>query len=275
MIMNNSFFKILKRLFFVPVCASCHERLSPIVENTEITHGKACLCIDCAVNWHKEKAKMCRSCTKVASECVCTPKFFNKYQDHIPSVCFYSPDSTDAASNAILSAKRRNDRELFEFFALELRDSIKEMLPETETEPEKCIITWMPRSRASINKYNFDQGRSLAECVARELGIAAYPLFERRGGKEQKKLEKSERRENAERSTVLNKRLKGIKKGLFEDISDLVREKTVIVLDDVITSGATMKRGFLLLSPLKPKKIFAVTLAKTELKAKKINQLFK
>lgn len=267
--MNNNILKVLKRLFFVPVCASCHERLSPIVENTEITHGNACLCIDCAVKWHKEKAKMCRICAKTANECVCTPKFFKKYQEYIPSVCFYSPDSSDAASSAILSAKRRNDNELFDFFAEELNCEIKKMIPEVETEPEKCIITWMPRSRASINKYNFDQGQSLANAIGKKLGITVLPLFERRGGREQKKLNKGERRENAEQSTVLNKRLKGIKHIYGDDISKVVRGRNIILLDDVITSGETLKRGFLLILPLKPKNIYAATVAKTELKSKK------
>ena len=267
--MKNNILNVIKRLFFVPVCASCHEMLSPIVENMEITHSKACLCISCAEKWHKEKARMCPVCAKTASECVCTPKFFAKYQEYIPSVCFYSPDSSDAASSAILSAKRRNDKELFDFFALELCGKIKSAIPEVEGSPEQCIITWMPRSRESIKKYNFDQGRSLAQSVGSILNINVLPLFDRKGGKEQKKLNKSERKENAERSTVINKGLKGINERFGDDIEDVVKDKTVIILDDVITSGATLKRGFLLLLPLKPKNIFAATVAKTEIKRKK------
>lgn len=267
--MKNNILNVIKRLFFVPICASCHERLSPIAENMDITHSKVCLCISCAENWHKEKAKMCPACTKTANECVCKPKFFAKYQDYIPSVCFYSPDSSDAASSAILSAKRRNDKELFDFFALELADNMKSAIPELEKSPEQCIITWMPRSKASINKYNFDQGRSLATSVGELLKIDVLPLFERKGGKEQKKLDKKGRKENAEASTVLNEGLRGIKEKYGNDIEDVVKGKTVIILDDVITSGATLKRGFLLLLPLKPKSIYASTVAKTEIKRKK------
>lgn len=263
--MKTKILPIIKRLFLVPVCASCRQRLSPIIDVTLPTYGKVCFCAKCANEWHKAKSKMCPICANTAEKCECTPKFFKKYQEYIPSVCFYDPESHDTPSKAILTAKKRNDPELFEFFAIELVKNLKALLDKANIDPKDCIVTWIPRQRKSISKHGFDQGERLADHTAKLLGADVVPIFSRKGGEEQKSLDKAERKLNAEGSIILKRKYR--EKGKNSSLAG----KNIIILDDVITSGATMKRGFLLLLPLKPGRIIAATISKTANKSQKTN----
>ena len=267
----KNIFITARRLFFVPVCACCGERLSPFPEKGTYSHEKLCFCGDCNQKYHQAAVRECPSCLKNANQCICFPEYFKKHQEIIPSVCFYEPDSSSAPTKAILRMKKCRDAELFEFFTEELYPKIDEYLSKKGISLSDCIVTWMPRKKSSLNKYGFDHGQVLAKHIADKLDLPIYRLFNRVGGREQKKLDRTERSYNASKSIILNEKMRGFSKADKRlGLTGFLADKHVIVIDDVITTGATFKRGVMLLKPLDPASITIACIAKTPKNIKKI-----
>lgn len=260
--------KFLKRLLFVPHCAGCGARLSPIAREDNLSHGTVCLCQKCMQNWQTAKREACHVCFMPAGECTCTGINRKIKQPFIPSLFFYHQNRSSVQNQVLFSAKTRHDPELFEFLAKELVSSIEKLMAEKGLSLDDCILTWLPRNKRSIRKHGHDQAQLLCLELSKLLNVSAMPLLTRRGGTEQKKLDAKERRENAEASTFLNVRLRGIKHPSDMGIRDIVQDKTIILIDDIITTGASMRRGILLLEPLKPRAILCACVARREIKSK-------
>lgn len=230
-----------------------------------MTYGKICLCGICQAKWEMAKAQMCHKCGYISENCTCTPKFLTKNQTRVPSLCFYHPNSGDTQSNIVITMKRRNDKELFGFLAIELYPRLRKMLDEAQVSDKNIVFTWVPRSHSAEAQSGFDQGKSLARAVAALFGAKAYPLFLRIGGREQKRLNKSERRKNAERSIKINSPMKKIpRRKRREGLEGLLKDKTVVIIDDVLTSGSTLRRAVELLDEYNHQKTIVACIAKTE-----------
>lgn len=266
----KKFFAVAKNLIFVPTCASCGERLSPIPEKGNMTYDKVCFCKSCAEKWEMAKSEMCPSCYNVSQKCTCTPDFFFKYQPEIPSICFYHPDSDDVQSKAIISMKRRCDTELFEFMAIDLYPRLNSTLNKMGISGKDCIFTWVPRKASSIRESGFDQGKQLSDTLAKLFKTHSCPVFLRIGGKEQKKLDKSGRSTNAKRSIRLNTFLSGFPlKTTEKDIGEFLQGKNLVIVDDVLTSGSTLRQAVELARSAKLENTVVACIAKNYAKSNK------
>ncbi len=270
--MKIKFFEILKNLFFVPKCISCNERLSPIPKDETGAHGKICFCEDCFKKWEKAKGALCPVCSNVSALCSCHPGFFKDKQPSIPSVCFYNPESNNVQTRAILKMKRTNNAQYFEFMAEDLAPFLEKTLSRMAIDPKDCVFTWIPRTNSAIAETGFDQGRELAKNVALSFGATAQPTFVRQKGKEQKQLSKKERSKNAETSIFLknpkHKNPFGCKDKRVK-AEDFASNKAFVIVDDVMTTGATLQRGVELLQNAGAETVIVACIAKTETKAKK------
>lgn len=257
-------FSVLKNLIFIPKCASCDERLSPIPEKGNTTYDKVCFCRSCSEKWEIAKAEMCPNCYKPSADCTCAPIFFFKHQPSIPSLCYYHPDNENTQSKVIITMKRKNFTELFEFMAIELYPKVNSTLKEMGISGEDCIFTWVPRTSSSIFKSGFDQGKQLSVFLARLFKSHSYPIFLRIGGKEQKKLDKTTRKRNAQKSIKLNQAmLRFSTKHKQKDIFEFVNGKNIVIIDDVLTSGSTLRQAVELLESAGAKNAVIVCVAKT------------
>ena len=263
-------FNLIKNLIIVPKCASCDERLSPIPEKGNLLYDKLCFCSDCAEKWQRAKAEACPNCYNRSPSCSCTPDFFFNYQPEIPSLCFYHPENNDVQSKAIITMKHRLDDDLFDFMAIELYPSVESLLTKLGLSGKDCIFTWVPRKSSSISKSGFDQGKELANSLARLYGTKPYPLFLRIGGKEQKRLSNQKRKRNAKKSIKLNQAMLHLRSGRKEpDLSALVAGKSIVIVDDVLTSGSTLRQAVELLISAKAENAVVVCVAKTYGKTEK------
>ena len=263
-----------KHLVFIPRCAICDELLSPIPPREDgATRGKICFCNSCIEKWEKAKTEMCPSCYNISGKCTCTPDFFFKYQPDIPSLSFYTTDSENPASRVIITMKRHKHTQLFEYMTEELGDKLALTLDKMGIEGKDCIFTWIPRKNKAIKESGFDQGKLLAKGLASRFDAKCLPLFTQIGGKEQKKLDKSKRKKNADRHIKLNEMMSGFPVNFKDsELSSCVKGKNIIIVDDVLTSGATLRRGVELLIPLCPSNTVVTCVAKsvkTEKKPKK------
>ena len=268
--MKIKFFEILRNLFFVPKCISCNERLSPVVENESVAHGKICFCSDCLKKWDRSKGALCPVCSNVSALCSCHPSFFKDKQPSIPSVCFYNPQSDNVQTRAILKMKRVNNAEYFEFMAEELAPSLEKVFIRMGLSPSDCIFTWIPRTGVAIAENGFDQGKELAKAVARRFGASTRSLFLRFEGREQKRLSRTDRGENANESIFLRSTAKNkLCKRRAKRSKSLDVQKAFVIIDDVLTTGATLKRGVELLRGAGAETVIVACIAKTEAKTKK------
>ena len=127
----------------------------------------------------------------------------------------------------IYKLKRKNLSSLQKFFAAELAALIKEEL----RRGEGYIVTYAPRAEKSVREYGFDQAELLAVGVAKALDLPMEDVFERKRGAnvQQKTLGRDEREENARGAFCIC------------DGAELAG-KTVVLIDDVTTTGSTAAR---------------------------------
>lgn len=252
----------LRRLVLVPKCAACGVRLEPFSQNDYLTRGSICFCDSCLEMWEEAGDELCHICYMNVDICNCFPNKEKFEQEYIPSVCFYHPEEQKIQNKVIYTLKHRHDKELFEFLARELAIKVENMLKEANIDIDKCVLTWIPRKRSSVLKYGFDQARELCKRLKEELGgVKTVALFRRYGGKEQKKLSAHQRRRNVTESILLSKKFDGIRKKKY---NGLIKNYTVIIVDDVLTTGETLGRGASLLKKSGAKRVMVCCVARSD-----------
>lgn len=129
-----------------------------------------------------------------------------------------------ATSKMIFRLKQAGSEAVAAFLAKEMATEIRHHLEAGKS----YVIVGVPRSKSSIRKYGYDHVSLLTKHLSRELSIPSIVAIERVGKDgEQKKKNRRERMQAAARSfaPAKNVSLKG---------------KSVILVDDVVTSGATL-----------------------------------
>ncbi len=227
-----------KLLFYisVPKCVSCGERLL-------ITHKS--LCEKCKAEYDELMLSDCSICAKPLSKCSCSNSYLKKHYIHkVIKVFRYDSGRESAANKLIYNLKRENRDDVIDFLSDELYKSFQN----SEIKLENTVITNVPRRNKSIRKYGYDHSKLLAKALAKKLGVEFVSLLVSHAKSDQKqKRGREERVKNAEfdyrRKTT--------------DISG----KNVIILDDIITTGASMSAAAMLIHGLGAKKIIGAALA--------------
>ncbi len=218
-------FRTARNILFVPRCASCRTLLDPFGANLK----SDCMCDSCLAAWNTAKAELCPECSKPAVLCGCLPEL--KTGDRLAKLVFYRPEKEKVQNNVIYTMKHVDDVRIFEFVADELAVSLCGILSELNICPDECVFTWVPRRGKAIAQNGFDQGRRLADLLAKTCGVksGAVRLFVRRGGKEQKTLGAKSRIENARKHIRIARRSEG-----------RVKNRNVVIADDLVTTAATV-----------------------------------
>lgn len=117
-----------------------------------------------------------------------------------------------------------------QFFALE---TMVELVLDLYLEDiaEFDLVSFAPSSKSSIKKLGFDHGELLAKKIAAGANLKCLGLF-LPPSREQKVLDKEERAVNA----------KGISLKKFKDEKKGIQGLKVLIIDDVYTTGSTLKR---------------------------------
>ena len=231
-------YNLMDRVLFalsVPQCVGCKTRL---------VYGQLAFCHKCSTEFDEFKTRNCSRCSKKLNECNCSNEFLRSH--YIPKVikCYRYLDREDAraGNRLIYSLKRDNRSDVLEKASDELVKAILNSL----NNPEECIITNVPRRRSAIIEYGIDHSALLAKAVAKKLSCEYRELLRSRAKSEQKTLEITDRFKNAD----------------FYILRDIdLTGKRVIIVDDVITTGASVGKAASLIRSLGAKEITAACLA--------------
>ena len=256
--MNRERFKLrmrkigvfFKNLLFPPRCAACREFMQKdifdLCENP--------FCEKCRTKWEFEKLSACPDCGLEMTICNCSAPLLRKSSvEEFVKLVNYSSKSKSVGKNAILHIKRNKSTRVFNFFAEQLSYSAR--LKNNAYDKSSVLVAYVPRGESSRIKYGFDQSRELALRLAKKLDVRCCALFarNRKSKAEQKKLSLNERRENAKNMYAVNK----------SKLEFLDGVKCVFIVDDVITSGASLYGCISALKEHYTGKIICVSIART------------
>ncbi len=242
-------------LIFIPKCGAC---------SVALPSSEKALCESCELKYQAEKNAKCGRCGYPRKYCNCTIK---DAEAEIPfvHVTGYSTKRDSVSKSMILHAKDNALKTLLDEISLDMAQAFRfrgrverseDKQPDQSTVfdcvSENTLITWVPRSKRAYRKAGHDQALELAKRVSHELEFPIFTAFMNVGKAAQKKLNADERAENAEKSHVFI--------GSREEISG----KNIIIVDDIVTTGASIKACAKQLVHAGAEKVIALTFAQTE-----------
>lgn len=231
--------KLFDKIFYylsVPKCSHCKRRLD---------FEEHALCKSCREEYDNTLRRNCSICARPLYECDCTNVYLDSHYVHKLIKVFRYRISEEAAANSLLYRLKRDNRaDVVDFLAEELASSIITSVKD----PEKYIYTSVPRRRDATVKYGIDHAALLARATARKLGAKYQKLLISKAKAAQKKAkDRYERIQNA--NFKLRKK------------SNAVIGNNVIIIDDIVTTGASMGASAMLLKSAGAKRILGATLA--------------
>ena len=243
----------LLSLLFPPVCGLCGNKAQ-----------RDGLCGECRAACARDAFLKCPRCGRTADRCFCGEDFARGLPDmpdapggrKLYALTFYIPDNRRAEGEERRTAdamilRLKEDGSFADFFAGELARELGALLGRQGGNPGDWIVTWCPRSPEKFMKTGFDQGEEVSRRLAARLGIRAESLLIRTDlSEEQKRLGQAERKRNAE--TSLGVRRKKIRPGM-----------KILLFDDILTTGSTVKTSAELLYAAGADAVFPVLIAKT------------
>ena len=219
-------------ILFPPKCLLCGK----------VTHGEY-LCPDCERKYRDMCGERCRACGMTQSDCRC-----NRIRNTDTAVHVFEYESA-ISKRLIYSLKHKNSRRLREFLAKECKNALFSAITDIDGFSE-CVLTYVPRSKKSVNKYGFDQSKELCRMISRLAEIPALKMFAHDGGTQsQKSLTLEERFENAGKS--------------YSALKNVNAPYKVIIIDDVTTTGSTLSACAGLARKMGAEYVAALTVAAT------------
>lgn len=240
-----------KKMIFPPKCVGCGELFDIFDGSPDLV-----LCERCMNHWLAAKSQRCRECNVSIGLCRCIPKpmLRSGVCDFIKAVPYDVNNRSSVQDRFIYRMKHKRDERAACFAAEQLCDELLRRLAENNCKLENTVITYVPRIRKSITENGVDQSECIASSIGKVLKIPCLNLIERsRGGREQKKLTLRERKENVRNAFKISNEVR-------------LDGRTVLLFDDVVTTGSSMARCAELLFSVGAEKVISVAVGKTNRK---------
>ena len=212
-----------QRFIAVHKCIGCGEIL-PWQRSDEA------FCEMCQQNWNADTLRGCVDCFLPARECECMPKSLKSAGalTHRKLV-FYSDSGDNSTTNGIIYwlKHRKSDRGAH-FVARELTYALNTELEALDVTDQNVIITHVPRGKRAKIYHGFDQSEMVCKHFSILTGFSNASLFRSQISRSQQKdLNSKERMRHANATISLRPK------------SD-VKDKYIVLFDDIVTSGASM-----------------------------------
>ena len=220
----SSLLTFVVQLIYPPKCRGCGTRFDIFRQPHPLP-----LCPSCLDAWARAKAARCSACSGEISACDCMPELLQKAGSAaLVKAVAYHPNQTELPERLILRCKGLRDRELFRFFASDVQLPLWQALARVGGE-QNAVVTYIPRRRRAVAEEGVDQGYELARALGRSLELPVLKTLQNKGKTAQKTLDHAERQAQADTAIRLRK-----------TTTDAVRGKTVVLVDDITTAGATL-----------------------------------
>lgn len=190
------------------------------------------LCPDCAEAFRKLLRTPCRFCGLPAAECICPQNRKVRF------LLWYGLPETNRLIGML---KHRADRTQIRFLA-ELLAGL--------CSGRYDAVTFVPRSRTGIRENGYDQSRLLALYVAKRLELPLVSTLQCRSSLQQKLLSASQRE-------------KSMKGRYAAKPAAVAAHPHLLLIDDVCTTGATLRACSSLLRKAGAKSVSCAVLART------------
>ena len=154
------------------------------------------------------------------------------------------PNEHVAANELIYNIKRDRRVDLLNFIGDEMAEAIKHSI-----DPEKYIITNVPRKKSRVLHYGLDHAEEIAKNISKKLGIPYVSLLVSKSRTAQKKVRGEERIKNASFDQ---------RRGAKD-----VTGKRIILVDDIVTTGASMGAAAMMIRAMGAKEVVGACLAIT------------
>lgn len=212
----------------------------------KIINWDLCCCEKCAEKIPYVDEKLCEKCGK--PECVCEREI---HYDRCFSVAWYD----ERMKAAVVKFKSESPENFAGFFS----ERLAEMINKSEL-PQIDVITAVPMSKKSRAQRGYNQAFEIAKCMGGFLGIKASDniLVKKNTTFSQHRLSYIER----------TQKVKGVYG--FSGKAD-VRDKTILLCDDIITTGSTLDECAKVLKENGAKYVICATAANTRLNIGKNN----
>lgn len=228
-------------LLFPPRCVGCDDLLPPFAKRATV------FCPLCRTAW---ETAMTEAADHVAADA----------GRGLVYLVHYRPGHADGVPEKLIyHVKHQGDPRVFGFVAerlaprlLDAAATLPARAPVGEDKP--LLFTYPPRRRSAVREDGFDQAQRLAKALAAACEGNFAPLIRRthRKSKEQKTLNAEERAVNATSSYIL-----------ADTAAEVVRDRTVVICDDLCTTGATLNRCAALLVESGARSVILCTVART------------
>lgn len=233
----NEFLKTLVLTVFPRRCAYCGKVIS----------SDRMMCMKCKDDLPRITGDVCRKCGRGKNVCSC--RGAENYYDSIAAPFYYE----GCIRHGVHSFKFRNGLRNYEAYSFEMAETVKERFINVDFD----YVTEVPMTRKSRKKRGYNQCFYLAKGISENLGI------EHKSGVISKIYNTKTQHE------IKYYLRKGNLTGVFDipDPSD-VKDKTILLCDDISTTGETLNECAKMLWLYGAKEIYCIALAVTPYKKK-------
>ena len=229
-------------LLFPPRCVGCGDLLPPFARRATV------FCPLCRTAWET-------AITEAADHAAADAGRGLVYLVH------YRPGHADGIPEKLIyHLKHEGDPRAFSFVAERLAPRLLDAAATLPTrapvgEDKPLLFTYPPRRRSAVREDGFDQAQRLAKALAGACDGDFAALIKRthRKAREQKTLNAEERAVNATSSYIL-----------ADKTAEAVCDRTVVICDDLCTTGATLNRCAALLVEAGARSVILCTVARTD-----------
>jgi len=161
--------------------------------------------------------------------------------------CFSPFAYSEGYKKAVNRFKFRNYRQFSRQLVYPMTDALKKNIPDVDFD----YITYVPMHKKKINKRGYNQAQLLAKDLGNNLNLPCKDVLTKIvNNKEQHKCHKKDRSKNV--------------KGVYKSINkENIKDKTILLVDDIITTGSTLGECCKTLSKSGAKDIYCVTVCAT------------
>ena len=222
----------------VPKCVCCRDKLD---------RSESALCDKCKIEYEKRKNNVCSVCFSRLDECKCSNEYLEVHMvKKLIKVFRYKPSEDPneriPSNELIYNIKRGKRRDLLNLISDEMIYSIRKAI-----KYEDFVITNVPRNRSRVLKYGLDHSAEIAKSISYKLGIEYVELLKSKSKEAQKKTHGEQRIKNAEFD--------------YKNKNADIKGKRVILVDDIVTTGASMGACAMLIKGLGAKEVVGAALA--------------